>query len=171
VVNVGVESINIRSAEKEDVSSLVKFNILMARETENKELIPEVISLGVKNLLENLQLGFYIVAENKDEIIASLMITTEWSDWRNGSFWWVQSVYVKPEWRKRSVYRRLYDYVKDLADKDENICGFRLYVEKANTIAQKTYKKVGMYDTNYMMFEELKPSLKYLEAKVKQVVN
>ncbi|MDG2091247.1 MAG: GNAT family N-acetyltransferase [Gammaproteobacteria bacterium] len=156
---MGEESINIRGAEKEDVSSLVKFNILMARETEGKELIPEEISLGVKNLLENLQLGFYIVAENKDEIIASLMITTEWSDWRNGSFWWVQSVYVIPEWRKKSVYSRLYGYVKDLAEKDGNICGFRLYVEKDNTIAQQTYKKVGMKETNYMMFEELKPSL------------
>jgi GNAT superfamily N-acetyltransferase len=159
VINIGEESINIRGAEKEDVSSLVKFNILMARETEGKELIPEEISLGVKNLLENLQLGFYIVAENKDEIIASLMITTEWSDWRNGSFWWVQSVYVIPEWRKKSVYSRLYGYVKDLAEKDGNICGFRLYVEKDNTIAQQTYKKVGMKETNYMMFEELKPSL------------
>lgn len=164
MANVDEELINIRSAEKEDLSPIVKFNILMARETENKELIPKVISLGVRNLLENSQLGFYIVAESKDEIIASLMITTEWSDWRNGSFWWVQSVYVKPEWRKRSVYRRLYDHVKYLADKDENVCGFRLYVEKANTIAQKTYKKVGMHDTNYMMFEELKPSLKYLES-------
>ena len=159
MINIGEESINIRGAEKEDVSSLVKFNILMARETEGEELIPEEISLGVKNLLENLQLGFYIVAENKDEIIASLMITTEWSDWRNGSFWWVQSVYVIPEWRKKSVYSRLYGYVKDLAEKDGNICGFRLYVEKDNTIAQQTYKKVGMKETNYMMFEELKPSL------------
>lgn len=159
VVNIEIESISIRRAEKADAAFLIKFNILMARETESKELKPEIISLGVKNLIENPQLGFYIVAEKSGEIIGSLMITTEWSDWRNGIFWWVQSVYVVPEWRKRSVYRRLYEYVKDLANKDENICGFRLYVEKDNTIAQQTYKKVGMTDTNYIMFEELNPDI------------
>jgi len=155
-----VESINIRRAKQEDSISLVQFNILMARETENKELIPEVISSGVKSLIENSQLGFYIVAEYNGKIIASLMITTEWSDWRNGNFWWIQSVYVIPDWRKKSVYRRLYSYVKELARGDVSFCGFRLYVERKNIITQKTYIKVGMNETNYKMFEELKLELK-----------
>jgi ribosomal protein S18 acetylase RimI-like enzyme len=165
MIEKDIESICIRHAEKIDAATLVKFNLLLARETESKELIPEVVCLGVENLLENLQRGFYIVAESHGEVIASLMITTEWSDWRNGSFWWVQSVYVMPEWRKKSVYRRMYQYVRTLAKSDESVCGFRLYVEKDNVVAQQTYKKMGMNITNYMMFEESRSGLKYLKTK------
>ncbi len=149
------ESITIRRAASADAEALCQFNCLMALETEGKALLPDVVSAGVRNLIENSQRGFYLVAEHEAQVIASLMITTEWSDWRNGSFWWIQSVYVMPEWRRHSVYRRLYAVVKKLAEEDGRVCGFRLYVEKDNAIAQRTYKNLGMNETAYLMFEEL----------------
>ena len=85
------------------------------------------------------------------------MITKEWSDWRNGAFWWIQSVYVRPEFRRQGVYRRLYRHVQALAKKDRRVCGFRLYVERENRRAQVTYRALGMEKTRYLVFEELKP--------------
>ena len=133
----------------------------MARETEGVELIPEVIGAGVKAMIENPQMGFYLVVELDNGIQASLMVTTEWSDWRNGMFWWIQSVYVRPEYRRQGLYRELYERVKELAEQESFVCGFRLYVENWNTVAQKTYASLGMTETVYNMFEELKPGLKY----------
>lgn len=82
------------------------------------------------------------------------MITKEWSDWRNGLFWWIQSVYVKPEYRRQGIYRRMYRFVKDLAENHPEVCGCRLYVEKENTVAQSTYSALGMTETHYKLFEE-----------------
>ncbi len=90
-----------------------------------------------------------------NEVVASLMITTEWSDWRDGLFWWVQSVFVVPAHRRKGLYSKLYNHVKELAAEDENICGFRLYVDKENIPAQKTYEKCGMEQTNYILYEEI----------------
>jgi ribosomal protein S18 acetylase RimI-like enzyme len=89
------------------------------------------------------------------------MVTTEWSDWRNGMFWWIQSVYVRPEYRRQGLYRELYARVKELAEQEPAVCGFRLYVENENVNAQKTYKALGMSETGYKLFEELKDSLEY----------
>ena len=89
------------------------------------------------------------------------MVTNEWSDWRNGLFWWIQSVYVEPAWRRRGVYRRLYHFIRPLAQADPGICGFRLYVEKDNVVAQKTYASLGMVQTDYLVYEELKPGVRY----------
>src|SRR5262245_35758231 len=132
--------ITIRFARSEDVESLVTFNRAMARETESKELLVEVVSAGVAALLEKPALGFYLVAERRGEVVGSLMVTTEWSDWRNGTFWWIQSVYVLPRARRQGIYRRLYEFVKAEAAKQEGVCGFRLYVERENIPAQNTYR-------------------------------
>jgi len=148
----------IRFAESRDALVITKFNRAMALETELKELTPEVISKGVNNLLNNPSLGFYVVAENDDEVIGSLMVTTEWSDWRNGIFWWVQSVYIEPNERRKGAYTKLYNFIKESAKNNPNVCGFRLYVEKENILAKNTYKALGMIETDYRIYEELKCS-------------
>lgn len=153
------EDILIRKGTFNDVNSIVEFNISIAKETENIELIPEVIHAGVEKLINNENLGYYLVAEVENKIAGSLMVTTEWSDWRNGQFWWIQSVYVDRNWRRKGIYRMLYEEVKRLAENNENVCGYRLYVEKENTTAQATYDNVGMTETHYKMYEELKPGL------------
>ena len=112
-------------------------------------------------MIEDPQMGFYLVVELDNGIQASLMVTTEWSDWRNGMFWWIQSVYVRPEYRRQGLYRELYQRVKELAEQESAVCGFRLYVEHWNTVAQKTYASLGMTEIGYKMFEELKPGLEY----------
>ena len=146
----------IRRAHPNDAAVLIDFNREMARETEGKELDQKLITAGVQALLANEALGFYVVAENDDEIMGSLMITTEWSDWRNGDFWWIQSVYVKPDYRRRGFYRSLHEFVTQLARQDPTVCGFRLYVERENAVAQQTYRALGMHKTTYRLFEELK---------------
>lgn len=154
------EEILIRPTRMGDAPVLVAFNRALARETEGRDLIPEVISAGVDTLLKNPRLGFYVVAESNGNVVGSLMVTPEWSDWRNGAFWWIQSVYVRPDCRRQGVYRQLYQYVRSLAARDPQVCGFRLYVERANTAAQKTYKALGMDETSYRLFEELKNEAK-----------
>ncbi len=151
----------IRQALAQDAAELAEFNINSARETEGIELIPEVIAAGVKAVIENPQMGFYLVVELDNGIQASLMVTTEWSDWRNGMFWWIQSVYVCLQYRRQGLYRELYARVKELAEQEPSVCGFRLYVERDNTHAQKTYQSLGMIETEYKLFEELKQSLEY----------
>lgn len=150
----------IRLATPADAGALIEFNAAMALETERKELLPEVIGAGVRSLLGNPAAGFYVLAE-KDSVVGSLMITKEWSDWRNGTFWWIQSVYVRPEFRRQGVYRNLYRHVQDLASKDSAVCGFRLYVERENDRAQATYGALGMKQTRYLVFEELKPNVRF----------
>ncbi len=154
----------IRRATIADARALSKFNQNMAHETEGIELIPEVIDAGVKTMIENPQMGFYLVAEGDGVIAAALMTTTEWSDWRNGLFWWIQSVYVLPEFRRQGLYRKLYDEVKNLAESDSGVCGFRLYVEHDNTTAQKTYQSLGMDETNYKLYEELKTGIEFSKS-------
>lgn len=149
------EDVLIRTGEESDAAALTEFNIAMALETENKILTLEVVSNGVQTLLKNSQYGFYVIAEKSGEITGSLMVTTEWSDWRDGEFWWVQSVYVRRDCRRQGIYRRLYEYIKAKAAKRGNVCGFRLYVECDNAVAQQAYSKLGMSETFYKMFEEL----------------
>ncbi len=151
----------IRRALSQDASELAEFNISMARETESMELIPEVITAGVRAMIKNPQMGFYLVVELDNNIQASLMITTEWSDWRNGIFWWIQSVYVRPQYRRQGLYRELYARVKELAEQEPAVCGFRLYVARDNSNAQKTYQSLGMQETDYKIFEELRQGLEY----------
>jgi ribosomal protein S18 acetylase RimI-like enzyme len=153
--------IRLRLATRDDAQSLIQFNAAMALETEKKELLPEVIGAGVHSLLGNPASGFYVVADGDGRVVGSLLITKEWSDWRNGDFWWIQSVYVRPEWRRKGVYKRLYRHVQELAANDPRVCGFRLYVERENGRAQATYRKLGMKETRYLVFEELKPGVRF----------
>ena len=156
-------TIRIRMAASSDAEALIRFNVAMALETERKVLLPGVIGAGVRHLLEHPAAGFYLVAESGDEVAGSLMVTNEWSDWRNGNFWWVQSVYVRPEFRRRGVYRTLYRHLQTLAAHDSAVCGFRLYVERDNARAQATYRTAGMDETRYIVFEELKPGIRFYE--------
>ena len=149
-------SFNIRKATQEDAEIIARFNIEMALETENKVLQQDKIDNGVRSLFKRPELGFYMVAEVEGTVIGSLMITKEWSDWRNGVFWWMQSVYVVPEFRRKGVYRSMYQKIKELAAQKPDVCGFRLYVENENRIAQKVYSDLGMDETHYKMFEGMK---------------
>jgi ribosomal protein S18 acetylase RimI-like enzyme len=147
--------IKIRKAVSADAGSIAAFNIAMAWETEGKKLSTAKIEPGVRALFGKPEYGFYLVAEMEDAVVGCLMITYEWSDWRNGLFWWIQSVYVKPEFRRQGVYRTMFAYVKELAGREPEVCGCRLYVEQDNIIAQETYKRLGMEETHYKIFEEV----------------
>lgn len=145
----------IRLAEQSDIGSLVEFNQAMALETEGKTLDSQILQIGVQSVFDDEKKGFYVVAEEDGEIIGGLMITFEWSDWRSAWFWWIQSVYILPDYRGRGIYRQLYDFVKDAARRKEDVCGFRLYVEKENTGAQTVYENLGMEESHYLMYEEM----------------
>ena len=148
------ELVLVRKAEEKDAEAIVAFNVAMALETEGKVLDPSILSAGVMGLLLNSAAGFYVVVEMGGSVSACLMITTEWSDWRNNTFWWIQSVYVHEDFRRRGLYRSLYNFVRDLAQQDGGVCGFRLYVERNNQKAQDTYLSLGMHETHYKIFEE-----------------
>jgi ribosomal protein S18 acetylase RimI-like enzyme len=136
-----------------DLKSLVQFNYDMALETENKKLDIKILKKGIKKVLKRKTDAFYIVTEIKEIVIASLMITKEWSDWKNGYYWWIQSVYVEPEYRRKGLYRKLYKKVNKIALKSDDCCGIRLYVEKNNAIAKKTYYSLDMIESDYEIFE------------------
>ena len=157
------EGLAIRKALAADAIAISRFNQAMALETEGKKLIPSRVDAGVRRLLEQPSLGFYVVAAEGDRIVACLMVTQEWSDWRNGMFWWIQSVFVEALWRRQGVYRSLYQFVRDLAQGEGNVCGFRLYVEKDNTVAQQTYQALGMEQTDYLILEQTKAGERYFE--------
>ncbi len=128
----------------------------MAWETEHKALDEATILRGVQRLIAQPQYGFYLLGEIDNTIAGTLMVTTEWSDWRNGLFWWIQSVYVAPQFRRQGVYRALYEQVKSLADQQPDVCGYRLYVEKDNLTAQTTYENLGMTKTDYLLYEQMR---------------
>lgn len=155
------DELSIRKAELRDQTAIAGFNRSMALETEGRSLIPERVAAGVLRLLSDPSLGFYVVAERRNKVVGCLMVTNEWSDWRSGLFWWIQSVYVEAGSRRQGVYRRLYDFVRQQAQADPGVCGFRLYVEKENAVAQKTYASLGMAQTDYLVYEELKPGVRY----------
>ena len=144
---------NIRKAKLEDKEIITKYNYNLAYETEDKELNLDILSKGVESLLKDCNKGVYHLCEIDGKVVGQIMYTYEWSDWRNGTFIWVQSVYVEKEFRGQGVFKALYGYVKDICDKDNNICGIRLYVERENHIAQKTYESLGMEQCNYYMYE------------------
>lgn len=149
------DKILIRFASVGDTKALVEFNQAMARETEGKELERGVLSAGVEAIFHDSAKGFYVVAESENRIVGGLMVTFEWSDWRDAWFWWIQSVYILPDFRGRKIYRMLYEFVKDKAVQAGDVCGFRLYVEKENERAQKVYEKLGMDESHYLMYEEM----------------
>lgn len=143
----------IRRAKIEDAKVIAEYNYNLAFETEDKELNREILFNGVKSLLNDEKKGIYHVCEIDGKVIGQIMFTYEWSDWRNGTFIWVQSVYVHKDHRGKGVFKALYNHVKSMCDKDESICGIRLYVERENYVAQKTYKSLGMEECNYHIYE------------------
>lgn len=145
--------IQIRPARMEDVPVIAEFNIAMARETEQRELQPTVIGPGVRTLLQRPELGRYLVAEQAGELVGQLMVTFEWSDWRNGLFWWIQSVYVRPDRRRHGIYRKLYRHLEQEARTTPGVCGIRLYVEEQNERAIMTYRSLGMWPSGHRVFE------------------
>lgn len=146
---------SVRLGHERDCHVLARFNQAMAKETENLVLSSDVVMKGVQGLLKHPEYGFYIVAESSSEVVGCLLVTYEWSDWRNGLIWWIQSVYVTPDYRRQGIYRHLYEQAKTMASQDKRSRGFRLYVEKDNVTAQRTYRKLGMKETQYKVFEEL----------------
>ena len=147
-------SLTIRNATPADLEFLAHGNEAMALETEHKSLDPQVVRRGVAAALADPAHGRYFVAVDADDLpVGQLMVTYEWSDWRNGQFWWIQSVYVLPDWRRRGVFRALYRHVEDLARRTQGVCGLRLYVEADNVNAQRTYERCGMGDAGYRVME------------------
>ena len=146
-------TIALREATASDADVIAAFNASMAEETEGITLDRDRLASGVRAVLDDRSKGFYLVAESQSEVVAQTLITYEWSDWRNGVFWWIQSVYVKPEFRSQGVFTRIYEYVAGLARESGNVCGLRLYVEHENERAQRTYERLGMRRTVYHMYE------------------
>lgn len=149
------DAVLIRRAKTADSEAIARFNIALARETESLDLDFSTAAAGAAGLIENPRFGFYVVAEAEGKLVGSMMATYEWSDWRNGLYWWIQSVYVAPEFRRKGIYRRLHDFIRFEAKKDKQARGIRLYVEEQNLTAQETYLKVGMTKAPYRIFEEL----------------
>ena len=145
--------ITIRRATKADLERLVGFNAAMARETEDKDLDLDSLRAGIAALLEDDSLGFYLVAEVGEQAAGQLMVTMEWSDWRNAHFWWIQSVYVAAEFRRQGIFRQLYKHVEAKARAAGNVCGIRLYVERTNLRAKEVYVNLGMTHSHYDMYE------------------
>ena len=146
----------IRKGTINDLKTIVLFNKLMAYETEGLTLNEATLSKGVEAALRDNSKAVYWVYEVDGKVVGQAMITREWSDWRNGEFWWIQSVYVDKPFRKGKIFTSIYQYLKALVDSDETIIGLRLYVEKDNTNAQETYKKLGMEETYYRLYEWIK---------------
>lgn len=146
-------NLSIRPAQPADADFLASGNAAMALETEHKHLDWDVVGAGVRAALGDPGKGRYFVAELDGTPVGQLMITYEWSDWRNGNFWWIQSVYVLPRARRSGVFRALYRHLEELAAGDPAICGIRLYVERENTRAQATYRHCGMGDAGYAVME------------------
>ena len=149
------DDLTIRRATVDDAETLARFNEAMAAETEDKTLDPDTVRAGVRAVFDKPEQAFYLVAERDGSIIGSLMITTEWSDWRNANFWWIQSVYVRPAARRAGVYTALHREVRRRARDADGVCGLRLYVERDNAAAQAAYKELGMDAPPYRMYEEM----------------
>ncbi|MBN1986871.1 MAG: GNAT family N-acetyltransferase [Prolixibacteraceae bacterium] len=146
----------VREAKPDDIPFIVDFQMAMAQETEGTELHRPTVELGVKAVVNDSTKGKYYITEVKSKIISSLLTTYEWSDWRNGTVLWIQSVYVLPEFRRKGVYRSMYSHIKNRVMEDENLKGIRLYADKSNIPAHKTYKNLGMSPDHYITFEWLK---------------
>ena len=147
----------VRQACLKDMAAIVAFSSAMALETEGRQLDQARLREGTRSLLTAPERGFFLVAErvhtDSPHLIGQLMITYEWSDWRNGVFWWVQSVYVDPVWRRHGVYRSLHNHVVAQAKADPEVCGIRLYVEQDNHTAKNVYEHVGLIPSSYEVYE------------------
>jgi GNAT superfamily N-acetyltransferase len=146
-------AMKIRKARPTDAAVIAEFNTRIAWETEKLRLDPQTIRRGVRAVLKDPGKGTYFVVEMEGTIVGQLLLTYEWSDWRNGDFWWIQSVYVAAEHRQAGVFRALFAHIQKLATTRHDVCGLRLYVERHNDRAQRAYAKLGMAKTHYEVFE------------------
>jgi GNAT superfamily N-acetyltransferase len=146
----------VRKATTSDIESIVDFQLRMANETEGIELNSDVVLKGVTAVVEDEGKGQYYVTEINNKVVASLLTTFEWSDWRNGTILWIQSVYVLEDFRRKGVYRNMYSHIKNLVLNNPKLNGIRLYADKSNIAAHKTYQKLGMNHDHYITFEWLK---------------
>jgi ribosomal protein S18 acetylase RimI-like enzyme len=148
-----IMSLMIRQGTPADAAVVIDFNLRLARESEGKDLDGDLLAAGVAAGLADPRKALYFVAEDQGAVLGQLMITTEWSDWRNGWFWWIQSVYVRSDARRRGIFRALYEHVRQRAVEDPQVIGLRLYVERENHAAQQTYERMGMEPTSYFVLE------------------
>jgi GNAT superfamily N-acetyltransferase len=146
-------NLTIRVATKADATRITEFNALIAKETENLDLDFRRLHEGVLAVLNDPAKGTYYVAEADGAVVGQLMTTYEWSDWRNGVFWWIQSVYVQNEFREKGVFRALFEHIRTMAKQRPDVCGLRLYMDTHNARARQTYERLGMKKTAYEMFE------------------
>ena len=146
-------NIEIRQANPSDAPVIAEFNLRLAEETENLRLEPACVRSGVDAILRDPAKGLYFVAEVQGTVVGQVMITYEWSDWRNGDLWWLQSVYVKTEFRRQGIFRMLFDHLQKLALARKDVAGLRLYMHADNTRARSSYEKLGMKRTRYEVFE------------------
>lgn len=151
--------IEIRQAVSTDVETIAHFNIALCRETEGRELDPVTVTNGVGRFVSEPHRGRYFVAEIDGEVVGQTAHTFEWSDWRNGEIWWIQSVYVHPDFRSKSVFRNLFMHIKELGEADVDCCGIRLYMERENETAREGYRRFGFRETRYVVFERLFSSI------------
>jgi GNAT superfamily N-acetyltransferase len=150
--NTDRSELTIRRARPEDRAVLAAHNRAMAWETESKRLEATTVEAGVAAVLAEPTRGFYLVAERAGRVIGQLMVTFEWSDWRNADFWWIQSVYVAPEARRQGIFATLYRHLEAEARRGGRVCGLRLYTEHSNTSAHATYEALGMRPAHYRMY-------------------
>lgn len=150
--------LRVRAARPGDLDILIQFNQALARETEGRALDPRRLRPGVRRLLQTKRDGFYVVAEVREgrslRVVGQACVTFEWSDWRNGRFWWFQSVYVDPAYRRQGIFRALHRHLRERATRTPGICGLRLYVEHENRVAQSVYAGLGMKPAGYHVLEE-----------------
>lgn len=144
----------IRQARPEDAPVIVKHQLLMAGETENRQLDEAVVTQGVRSVFDDPAKGFYLVAEENGQVVGNLMVTPEWSDWTNRWVWWIQSVFVQPAYRNQGIYRRLYLMARDLG-KEKGVNIIRLYVDQFNAQAMHVYGRLGMEHSHYRLYEEI----------------
>ena len=145
--------LTITQGKSSDIDTIVRFQADMAMESEGTMLDMDRLTLGVSSAINDEQKGIYLVARANDTPIGSLMLTREWSDWNNQWYWWIQSVYVMPEYRKKGVYKAMYATLKDMAQ-ENGVSQIRLYADRTNLSAQQVYQRLGMRESHYLMFEE-----------------
>jgi len=150
------ELFTFRNADLKDAPIIASFQVKMAWETEKYKLNYDIVIKGVEAVFNDPNKGKYYVVEYKNNIIACLLITYEWSDWRNGTVLWIHSLYVEKEFRKKGIFKMMFTYIKDMVNENENYKGIRLYVDKSNENAINVYKKIGMNDDHYKLFEWMK---------------
>jgi len=147
------DTLTIRKDQPSDLDVITSHNLALAIESEGRQLVQQVVRSGVARLLADPQRGWYYLACRDSQPVGQMLVTREWSDWRDGWFWWIQSVYVQPALRKQGVYRALHEHVAAEARRAGDVCGLRLYVEQENRVAQQVYQRLGLKQTSYLLFE------------------